>query len=516
MSLPLLKDPFKLGKVLWPKYNFYDKQREIVYSVFNNRRTVVPAGHKLGKDFIAGFTVLTFLLTRHPVRVVTTSVDHSQLNAVLWGEIRRFIQESEYPLDAERGGPLVINHLHIRKVYNGELDGLSYCIARVASRGEGMSGHHLPRGADNEPRTLFVGDEASGIDKETLEKPSEWSHTELWIGNPYECSNGFKEAVKGRPGTEDKGGDVRRENGRGYLRKVIRIRAEDSPNVQYAQAELRAGLQVTNTSLVPGVLTWEDYQERKFFWDEQKKCVGLDAEFWEGAALLMYPPAWLNAAERRDEELKGMKRTAKGIGIDTGEGVAETAMVAVDEHGVVEVEARQTPDTDEIPGDVVAFARKHRCQWRNVLFDRGGGGKQAAQRLQKRGYPVRMVGFSDRPEGTRDVRKLYRNMRAQLYGELRDLFDPAIGTGALKPALLGEKGPVFAMSAKEYELRRQLAPIPLMRDSEGVYYMLPKGGDPKKSLIGLIGCSPDRADALALAVHAMLHPPKVLKAKVVT
>jgi hypothetical protein len=205
---PQAGDPLRFGKLCWPKVDFYDKQEEVIYSVDENDETFVPAGNMLGKDFVAGFIALRFFLTRTPVRVVTTSADYSQLESVLWGEVRRFIETSRYPLDYERGGPLLINHLHIRKVrkIKGRLviDPTSYMIGRVAAKGEGMLGHHvevqpgdvLPDGSIF-PRTLFVADEASGVDDEAYRRADTWARRKLIIGNCYPCLNFFREGVMG-------------------------------------------------------------------------------------------------------------------------------------------------------------------------------------------------------------------------------------------------------------------------------------------------------------------------------
>jgi phage terminase large subunit len=197
MDPKILKDPFQLRKLLWPDVQFYAKQREIIASVWENDETIVPAGNMLGKDFVAGFIALAFFLTRTPCRVITTSVDGSQLNGVLWGEIRRYIQTSRYPLNVEKGGPLVINHMHLRKMYRGEICGLSYTIGRVAQKGEGMLGHHIARTGDGVPRTLFIADEASGVDDTSIERADTWAHRKLLIGNPYPCQNYFRRAVAG-------------------------------------------------------------------------------------------------------------------------------------------------------------------------------------------------------------------------------------------------------------------------------------------------------------------------------
>ncbi len=45
---PKQVDPITLAKALWPDVKFYNKQIDIIYSVWNNDETVVPAGNMLG------------------------------------------------------------------------------------------------------------------------------------------------------------------------------------------------------------------------------------------------------------------------------------------------------------------------------------------------------------------------------------------------------------------------------------------------------------------------------------
>lgn len=468
----------------------------------------MTAGHKLGKDFIGGLIAVTFFLTRHPCRIVTTSVDGKQLEGVLWGEIRRFIQTSRLPLELERGGPLVCNHLHIRKCYDKRVDGRSYLIGRtVGERGEGLSGHHLERPADGSPSTLAMVDECSGARAGIIDKMSEWAHRMFMVGNPYECANEFKWAVKGRPNSEDRGGDIPREYGSGYHRRVFRIKAEHSPNVRLGLAEMAAGKQPSRRELVPGVLGIDEYLLHRKTWDPVKQCVGLDADFYEGAEVLMFPPLWLNRAEELHRNLRARNRIAKGCGTDAGEGKANSTWTAVDEDGIIEQISLKTPDTDEIVGISLAFMRKHNCPPDRFAFDRGGGGKQHADRMRKMGFPVRTVGFGEavaleikagknpvslRRE-VREEKYAYKNRRAQMYGELREMLDPR------------NKG--FAIPANCTELRRQLSVIPLKYDQEGRMLLPPKqSDDPNEvTLTKLIGHSPDEADSLVLAVHAMLH-----------
>ncbi len=104
----------------------------------------------------------------------------------------------------------------------------------------------------------------------------------------------------------------------GYYRRVIRIEAEDSPNVRYARAEIAAGLQPSDRVIVHGVKSWGEYQKNLATWSRQKQEMSLRARFWKGASALMFPYEWLDRAERRAEKLalEGMKRQALGIGVD--------------------------------------------------------------------------------------------------------------------------------------------------------------------------------------------------------
>jgi hypothetical protein len=113
----------------------------------------------------------------------------------------------------------------------------------------------------------------------------------------------------------------------------------------------------------------------------------------------------------------------------------------------------------------------------NIVFDRGGGGKQIADQLRQVGFNVRTVAFGEavRPEPKVGMTNLddrvhqdeqkysYFNRRAELYGGLREIMDPSTGPG-------------FALPARYTELRRQLAMMPLLYDREGRMRLPPSTG----------------------------------------
>jgi hypothetical protein len=316
----------------------------------------------------------------------------------------------------------------------------------------------------------------------------------------------------------------------GLKRKVIRIKAEDSPNVRYALAEIAAGREPSGRVLVPGVKQYWEYISNRRDWDSHQQCVSLDADWYQGANLLWFPPDWLNLAEQAAEKL-APDRKAKCIGIDTAEGGDETSMAAVDDAGLIELRSKRTPNTAVIPGEALAFAREMGgVAPENILFDRGGGGYEHACVLRRMGYNVRTVGFGEavvpplKRKGnvtqlpTRieqaEERYAYKSRRAEMHGILRRMLDPHYDEAG-KPTRQ-----VFAIPRKYVELRRQLTPIPMWYDDEGRLTLPPKqlrsdekDKDSKLTIEKLLGCSPDQSDSLILAVFGLVSKATTYKAQ---
>jgi len=515
----VLQNPLLFKEVCWPDIKFYDKQVEIIQSVIKNDCTLVPAGNQLGKDFISAFIVLWFFCSRSPCKVVTSSADYSQLKNVLWGEIHRFISTSEIPL------PIIVNEMELYQ-RNSKGDRLQHCYvtAKVPKKGEGVLGHHLERGPGGYPRTLFVADEASGAEDEAREKALTWAHRDLSIGNCFTCNNYFFR--------ETEEGDLPSGWKDHHYRKVIRITAEDSPNVRLARAEISKGKEPSNKILIPGILDYQTYQKRRETWDVVRQTISLDAQFYKGAQVLLFPPDWLDRAERIAEaaakKRKGL-RTAqqpkRALGIDSAEGNDNSSWCEVDEWGMLSLESEKTENTTLIPEKTILIGEKAKIPPERWLFDRGGGGKQHADLLRKLGYHVQTIGFGEAVSDPNQHEKLttfksvqerleqkedkyiYKNRRAELYGGLRNLLDPL-----LNPQGFGL--PAEILNRKRVDggpsLRDQLAVIPLLYDDEGRLYLPPKRTDSKtkESLSDILGCSPDEADALVLAVFGLTFKPK--------
>lgn len=514
-------DPVAFAKTCWPWVTLYDKQREMLYSAEFNDMTYVKSSNKAGKDFIAGIIIVKHFVCNPEVRIIGCSVTDAQL-LVLRTEVSRFIETSKVPLLKKNGGILTVNYDGVRKLLpdkSGE-DPTSYVKFMTTNVGEALAGHH----ADY---TMLVADEASGLQRNVKTFAEGWAKKFFIFGNPHECQNFYREACDQ--------GDVLSDDGEHYLQKVIEITAEDSPNVKAGKLQEKMGLPIVD--IVKGVLSYNEYKFRRKMWDPMRQCVGLDAKFYVGRELRLYPPDWLNASHEF-LKLMNMTMTAKALGVDPAEGGDNTSMSVVNDFGLLELQSFKTTDTSVISGHVLAMARRWNCPTSHICFDRGGGGKQIADRMKADGYPVTTVAFGEavnleikrvrhqtptRRENRED-KTVYTSRRQEMYAILSDAIDPAWLTDFDGRPIPGEqlfaipradKGPQYA------ELLRQMSLVPKMYDDKGRLAIPPKRkkagakeGDAKavKTLEEIMGCSPDELDSLAIAYWRMTNKPTVQQA----
>ena len=81
------------------KAHLWSKQREIIHSIQQNRRTAVQSGHGIGKSFTASMAA-SWWVDAHPPEetiVVTTAPSVSQVHAILWEEIRGIHSRANLP-----------------------------------------------------------------------------------------------------------------------------------------------------------------------------------------------------------------------------------------------------------------------------------------------------------------------------------------------------------------------------------------------------------------------------------
>ena len=120
----------------------------------------------------------------------------------------------------------------------------------------------------------------------------------------------------------------------------------------------------------------------------------MDADWYEGPEEKMYPFDWRIKAMDYADELKG-GRKAEALGVDPGEGEADTSIYGVDKLGVTYRWSGKTQDTSKIEDRIVDATRATYCPMERVFIDRGGGGKQVADYLRRKGHQVQTVAFGE-------------------------------------------------------------------------------------------------------------------------
>ncbi len=506
-----LNDPLAFMHYFWPDSVVYDKQEEILLSVRDNIETYVHAAHEMGKSWTAAHAVLWFFCTRFPAKVVTSSSSERQLFKILWAEIDDLIHTAVRPLDIVQNK----HELHALDDRDNSISEKHYVVGIVTNTIESFSGHHL-KDIEIIPRVLFVFDEGSGVPDQYYTTATGQFQRLLVLGNPLSTTNFFyRNCKRGDLADPDRPGM--------FARKIIHISGDDSPNVIIGKRWKAEGRPGTPPTLVPGVLSYRDYRHRERIWNPVERAVRLYGQFYEGEEYLMFPPNNLDKAEALWEEVSHQQRGPFYMGVDVAEGGRDlTCWVIVDRLGLVYIEAQMTPDTSAIPTVTRALMSDYDIPARNVGFDRGGGGRQHKSAMQAMGLQVRDLTFG---ASARD-KKTYANVRAEIYGELAKSLKPANWsqveiadeasneTGgmewsrcfALAPEgteIEGRQGKMISLFSPE--LREELVILPVIYDKFGKQFVLPKKARGTKekgtqeTIDDLIGRSPDRSDALAIA-----------------
>lgn len=177
------------------------KQIEIMESVRDNRRTVVPSGHSVGKTHIAARVGLWFLYTRAPAVVLTTAPKLGQVRDLLWARWRAAFAQAPETLPGRC--------LTLRCTPNPD-DPEWFALGATSRDANSISGYH-------EADVLLILDEGPGVPSfvwQAIEGiMSGESVRILAIGNPLRRDGAFFHATQSP------------------LWHTIRISAYDHPNV---------------------------------------------------------------------------------------------------------------------------------------------------------------------------------------------------------------------------------------------------------------------------------------------
>lgn len=137
-----------------PEY-VWDKMSEICCSVRDNNRTAVRAGHSVSKSYTAARLALWFLCTHYPSTVITTAPSHSQVEQILWREIRSAWNNANPEWRDHLQGNLTKTQLELEdRWFAYGFATRPDTVTEQATRFQGFHNEHL----------LVIFDEAAGID----------------------------------------------------------------------------------------------------------------------------------------------------------------------------------------------------------------------------------------------------------------------------------------------------------------------------------------------------------------
>jgi len=420
-----------------------DQQLDVLASVPTCRWIAVKSGHAAGKTFIGSVISLWHWFTAFPCIVLTTAPTDRQVTHQLWREIRVLfdVARTRWPTLAEVLTKSV-------KHPNPEAIFMGFSSRKEADKFQGF--HH-------KRRVFVVGDEASGVSPEIFLAITSITTGEddggCYLGNPsFDPSGDFYLAFS--------------ERANRFRRFTL-----DSEKSSWCSKR------------------W--IEERRAEWGEESILwrARVKGEFPREATDSLIPLAWIEAAHRLyeanfdTEHADYGKRPRQGapavLGVDVARfGSARTVFVILRDGVVEDVIEFAGQDLMRTVGEIVRLVKDGVVAARNVMIDDTGLGGGVTDRLHELGLSVVPVNFGSKP--VEDGKFL--NARSEIYWSVREAF-------RLK---------MLALPAHDSKMLRELCAPKYKMTSAGIIRL-----EPKDETIKRLGYSPDRSDALALAVWAM-------------
>jgi len=425
--------------------HLWTKQREIVLSVRDHRKTAVPSCHGSGKSFLAA-RIAAHWLCNHPAGeafVVSSAPTGRQVRNILWREINR-----------AHGNAALIGRTNQTEWFLPTANGKEELVAF------GMKPDDLDPAAFqgiHARYVLVIFDEAGGIASQALWEAADSLCANddsrfLAIGNPDAPETEFHNICK--PGS-------------GW--NVIPISAFDTPNF--------------TGEAVPDKL--KHLLVGKLWVDEKRRKWGESNPFWVSKVLGQFPDTtidgllpikWVLAAQQHELPAAAPYE----FGLDVGGGANNSTYCEREGPRYRIIRRDQNPNTMETCGQLLAFinARKQSnttTAYGRVKVDEIGIGRGVVQRAQEQKYTT-VIGVNvSRPAKDKEH---FENIRAEGYWALRELFQSRL----------------IDIDDADDDLAAQLVDLRYKRNSRGKIQM-----ESKDDIKARGRPSPDDADALMLA-----------------
>ena len=205
-----------LGVQLWAR------QIEILEAIRDHKRVAVASGHKIGKSRVAIAAALWFFASFPNARVIMTSSVARQVDEVLWREVRHLHRGALIPLGGRVGE---LARTGLRADDDRQIFGFTASEPEAVA---GLSGANL----------FFICDEASGIPDEifeVLEGNRAGGARILMLSNPTKTEGTFFDAF----------------HSKAEFFKTLRVSSEESPNV------------IERRTVIPGLCEYDYVTEKE-------------------------------------------------------------------------------------------------------------------------------------------------------------------------------------------------------------------------------------------------------------
>lgn len=459
-------------------WKLWDKQKEILYSVRDNKWTAVVSIFGVGKTFIAARAAAWFLNVYMPSIVYVIAPVLQQVKDLFWKEFRTAYEESEIEL---MGKPKLVPHMEI--LPNHYIRG--YIAREEQTKGsiiDKMTGYH-------EENMLIVCDQADGLHTDVFTASSavltSLNNHFLGLTNATNSDSEIAQIIIPERKTKfglkyvNENNEVKPINGRGW--NVIRIAAEDTPNVK-AKKEVH-----------PKLFTYEKYLELNETLDENDpmRDMFLRAIYAEGTSMTVLTERMVKEIFEINEVAPDFSRIKVGIDIaDEGKDrtvwhiMAGGRLLFIDSvvgHNSIEV----LEYCGVIEDKVKEFTSGAKVSEWNV--DALGLGKNIYDRMAYMGYPATPI-FAGEAIDDLYEKKVYANRRAEINFFVRDLAQRK--RMSMKPLYPTEGRELERLKDECLKVRYKFL------DGSGKMQILEK-----KKLRKLFGRSPDNWDALTYCVY---------------
>lgn len=429
----------------------FDRQAEIVRAVRDHRSVAVKACHASGKTFAAAILVLWWLFRYPEAIAVTTAPTWTQVEKLIWGEIKQALRQSRCrfpePLTTELNlGPK------------------RYALGISTTESVRFQGIHAAN-------VLIVVDEAPGIRADIWEGidgiEAGGNVRIVLLGNPTVPSGPFYHAF-----TRDRASWCTQT-----------ISAFDTPNLKGLTVESLLAMtpDELDQAADPHFITrrWAAKYIRRWGVNHPKVQARVLGAFPREDAGTLIPLDWIERAQQTSYDLKTTPRGRKQAGIDiAGPGEDETVVAITQERELIELHCFPGADPR---GEVLAALRPHKSELSLVNVDSIGLGYYFARHIQDAGFPVQDINVGEAAVND----EAFANLKAELYWNLREDFERGM-LGIVDDELQGQLS-----SIRRFETPRGKTAIESKEDMR-------KRGLP----------SPDRAEALMLARAPILPSDK--------